>query len=506
MRRFNNRRRFYRPNRLLSQIFAVAFVSLGLICLVGFLTNQKSLKHLRLFLGDGLYLVGPVCFLMVYFLFRNRFKAALYTLFLLPLGAILMPYFHLNGGYCYKLSKNLYSNLIPIGIILVVGVFLLSYRRRLPSLRKVVSIYYGVRRLGRVLLQWVPKAFRWLSLSGNKKKEGIGTNGCEIQEPDGSTSSFHERLPIMIPGELQERIKKYISRKNVSLNDISGYHNLTVHLKSDIDGYMQDRARAKQYIGESNIKAYLLYGPGGTGKSYFAQCFMGYLKKRYGFIPFDVKNWQQLAGSSWQQSMKALMEFLDTIRDCRSHGLKVCITWDEFDGYIGGEMASDTKRIAAVKAAFDDWHAETASPLIFFATTNDPQEFTEEMLRPGRLQPVFFPPPDIEARRAIIQRHLKNRKIEEGEREKILEWIASHTEKATISELINYMDNVGSKVYERMRHLAQDRPITLDDFQREPIKIKDYYVFLQKMKKKFNYKHGHKLGIFNEMEKLVVNG
>lgn len=472
MRHYRSYQKTWKPSRLVGKFLGLSFVVLGFIFLLGFWTNDKSLRALKIFFGDASFLVVPICFFVAYFLSRNRFKAALYTLFLLPLGTMVMPYFHLSGGSLYKLSKNLYFHLIPIGIILVAGVFLLSYGRRLFSLKGLWSLYCRARTLGRGLFRWIAKAFRWLNPPLNKKKEGIALGLDEAGERDRSSFSVHERLPITIPGELQEQIQKYISRRNVSLGDISGYHNLTVHLKSDIDGYMQDRARAKQYIGESNIKAYLLYGPGGTGKSYFAQCFMGYLKKRYGFVPFDVKNWQQLAGSSWQQSMKALMEFLDTIRDCRSHGLKVCITWDEFDGYIGGEMASDSKRIAAVKAAFDDWHAETGSPLIFFATTNEPQEFSEEMLRPGRLSPVFFPPPDIEARRAIIRKHLRDRKIEDDKRETIGEWIANKTERATISELINYMDTVGSTVYQRMRDQDQERPMTLEDFQREPIKIK----------------------------------
>ena len=256
-----------RGNKIVFQFFALGFIVFGFVCLIGLWTNDKNTRVLRHVFGDASLLITPACFLAAYFVSRRRFKAAFYSLFMVRLGAIVMPYFHLSGGYLYKLSKNLYSQLIPIGIILVAGVFLLSYGRRFFSLRGLRSLYYRMRGLGKGLFRWISKALKWFNLSLNKKKEGIALGLDEVGERDRFNSSVHERLPITIPEELQEQIQKYISRRNVSLSDISGYHNLTVCLKSDIDGYMQDRARAKQYIGESNIRAYLLYGPGELAKA-----------------------------------------------------------------------------------------------------------------------------------------------------------------------------------------------------------------------------------------------
>ena len=96
-----------KTSHFVTKFLGLSFVVLGIIFLLGFWTNDKNLRGLKIFFGDASFLLGPVCFLIAYFLSRHRFKAALYTVFLLPLGAIMMPNFHLNGGYFWKLSKKI---------------------------------------------------------------------------------------------------------------------------------------------------------------------------------------------------------------------------------------------------------------------------------------------------------------------------------------------------------------------------------------------------------------
>jgi energy-coupling factor transporter ATP-binding protein EcfA2 len=482
-----------------ARLVSAAFLIFGFLCLIGFWSNEKAFIILRSWLGVGALTIIPVSFLVSYLISKRLVKGAFWSLLLIPAISIIAPFLGLNGGkggtLFRKLSLLALDHIFMIAFCLACALILHIFRNRIFNKVCLTGILNALRQAIRLIKQSVIGVLNPL----NNPKAVTDTNDDEKTPSPSADQDIQEGL--------RTRIMKYESRYIGNLNNIRGYNNLVKRLKNDIDGYILERAKAKQYIGETSVKSFLLYGPGGTGKSFFARSFAGYLSQQYGFIVFDVKNWQQLAGSGWQQSMKALMEFLDLIQDCRLQGVKICIIWDEFDGFIGGEMPSDTKRIAAVKAAFDDWHAQKATaPLLFFATTNDPQEFSEEMLRPGRLQPVFFPPPDSEARKAIIQGHLKDRKLKISERDRIIDWIATNSNNATVSELISYMDNVCGMVYEKARKQKEDLPIMFEDFQRAAMNIKDYDVFLQKMKKKFNHKHRHKLGIFGEMEQLVEIG
>lgn len=63
-----------------------------------------------------------------------------------------------------------------------------------------------------MLLKLISKGMRMVAPPHeSKKNEGIVVSDHEIEKQESSTFSFYERLPIIVPGELQERMKKYIS-------------------------------------------------------------------------------------------------------------------------------------------------------------------------------------------------------------------------------------------------------------------------------------------------------
>lgn len=470
---------------------SVFIASLGVLLLLGSGRKNGTVGTVKACFGDIFPIAVIACFMVSYMFWRGRARLAVWTLLALPVLALGAPFLGMNGGFFnfgFRAVKFLSGHPVIIGITAVLTVAAIT----LGTFKRSGRIFQNSEGFAAGLPQIaVP------GISGYPRAVELGVD-VDYRPRETSVISTTD-VSQAIPTDLRERIAKYEWAGEVALEDLYGYVRFIENMKADIARYMTDRERASRYIREHALNAYLLYGTGGTGKSHVARCFAGYLARDYGFLVFDVKNCHQLQGSNWQASLKALTEFLETVKVCRANGFRVAIVWDELDGYCASNLPSDAKRVAAMKTAFDEWGRQEGAPMIVLATTNEPQEFSEEMLRPGRLKPVYFPPPDLEARSAIIREHLKGKNLLAGDREEIIRWVALQSEDATVSELLAYLDNVGMTVYEKARETGREIPIRLQDFQRNKMCARDYDVFIEKMKRKFSGRHSHKLALFGEM-------
>jgi ATPase family associated with various cellular activities (AAA) len=476
----------------ISTVSSIAFMCGGVLLLLKSGEKTGYIGTLKDFLGDIFPITIPVCFLAGYLIRHSRIKLAARTFMTLPILAIGAPFVGINGGFfnfAFRTVRFLSSHPAFIGIpavLTVAAVTLFGFRfpARLP-------------RVSHVRADGLPPI---IDENGDGSHEtGIGV---DMRRPTEVSAARTPAIAGKLPDKLSERIKRYQWTGKTDLKDIYGYVDFVEKIKGDVERYMRGREAARQYMTDRPLKAYLLYGAGGTGKSHAARCVAGHVAKEYGFYVFDVKNWHQLQGSNWQASLKALKEFLDTIKECRAEGILVSVIWDELDGYCASNLPSDAKRVAAMKAAFDEWAGQTGPPMIFLGTTNEPQEFSEEMLRPGRLTPVYFPPPDLDARAAIIREHFKGKNLHQEEKEEIIRWLAKESKNATVAELLAYLDIVGLSVYEKARKMNREIPIQLQDFQSNKLCVSDYDVFLKKMSRKFSGRHSHKVALFSELANI----
>lgn len=492
------RKKVTRSKKLTSLACSVVFMYMGLLLLLGTGWKTGTVGTVKTFFGDIFPIAVIVCFLLSYMFWHGRTRLAVWTLLALPALALGAPFFGMNGGFFnfgFRAVKFLSGHPVIIGIpaiLTVVAIAIGTFKRSWIIFQRSWIIFQNSEGLAAGLPQ--------IAAAESPSYPRAVEFGFDVDYRPRETSIISTTdVSQAIPTDLRERIAKYEWAGEVGLKDIYGYVRFIENMKADIERHMTDRERASRYVREHALNAYLLYGTGGTGKSHVARCFAGYLARDYGFLVFDVKNCHQLQGSNWQASLKALTEFLETVKVCRANGFRVAIVWDELDGYCASNLPSDAKRVAAMKTAFDEWGRQEGAPMIVLATTNEPQEFSEEMLRPGRLKPVYFPPPDLEARGAIIREHLKGKNLLAGDREEIIRWIALQSEDATVSELLAYLDNIGMTVYEKARETSRDIPIRLQDFQRNKMCVRDYDVFQKKMKRKFSGRHSHKIALFSEM-------
>jgi SpoVK/Ycf46/Vps4 family AAA+-type ATPase len=90
----------------------------------------------------------------------------------------------------------------------------------------------------------------------------------------------------------------------------------------------------------------------------------------------------------------------------------VALWVDEIEKGFAGSSPSDgaDPRAARLLGAFSTWLQERQGPVFVVATANDVSRLPPELLRRGRFDELFFVDlPDLEARREILELHLRRR-------------------------------------------------------------------------------------------------
>jgi hypothetical protein len=88
----------------------------------------------------------------------------------------------------------------------------------------------------------------------------------------------------------------------------------------------------------------------------------------------------------------------------------VALWVDEIEKGFAGSGAGGDPRAARLLGAFSTWLQERRRPVFVVATANDVSRLPPELLRRGRFDELFFVDlPDLEARREILELHLRRR-------------------------------------------------------------------------------------------------
>ena len=213
---------------------------------------------------------------------------------------------------------------------------------------------------------------------------------------------FLQAFREMEPSTLREVL---IERPNVRWHDIGGLDAAKQELAEAVEWPLKYGKLFAQ-AGAKPPKGVLLYGPPGTGKTLLAKAVA--TESEANFI--SVKGPEFL--SKWVgESERAVRE---TFRKAKAAAPCV-IFFDEIDAVtpnrgnsVDGQVTE--RVISQILTEMDG--VEELHNVTIIAATNRPDLVDPALLRPGRFDRlVYIPPPDLEARKAILDIHTKGKPL-----------------------------------------------------------------------------------------------
>jgi SpoVK/Ycf46/Vps4 family AAA+-type ATPase len=237
-----------------------------------------------------------------------------------------------------------------------------------------------------------------------------GLTSAETENAFARSLSTHgENIPkivAMLKREKAQIIKKsdvltFIDEETVGqTDDIGGFEALHEWIANRKGCYSREAAAA----GLDYPKGISIVGPMGTAKS-----VAGKLVAKMLGLPCYMLDIGALFGSLVGQSEQRVRDAIKVIE--AQNGCVVLI--DEIDKALGGihQGQGDSGVGKRVLQALLTWLAEKTSPTFVIATMNRVEDLPPELLRAGRFDAMFCTDlPDDEARKQIIQIHLRKRK------------------------------------------------------------------------------------------------
>jgi transitional endoplasmic reticulum ATPase len=229
---------------------------------------------------------------------------------------------------------------------------------------------------------------------------GIGATEGESEVVEGrvrATSGDDESAP---PG-------RDIERPKINFSDVGGMDKVKEEVRLKIIHPLTHPELYKAY-GKPIGGGILMYGPPGCGKTYLARATAGEIKAA--FISVGINDVLDMWIGNSERNLHSLFEQARENKPC-------VLFFDEVDAL--GASRSDMRHHAGRQlinhflAEMDGVKAVNDGVLIL-AATNAPWHLDSAFRRPGRFDRVLFvPPPDAEARAAILRLHCKGKPVGE---------------------------------------------------------------------------------------------
>ncbi|MEV6772549.1 AAA family ATPase [Nocardia sp. NPDC051030] len=197
-----------------------------------------------------------------------------------------------------------------------------------------------------------------------------------------------------------------VERPGVTLADVGGMDEVKRQLGLSLLGPLRNPELAKAY-GTSARGGLLLYGPPGCGKTFIAAAVAGELGA--GFVPVQINDVLDI----WiGASERNLHEIFETAR----RNAPCVLFFDEIDAL--GHKRSQLRNSAAMRGVVNQLLAEMDSMsarndgVYVLGATNHPWDIDVALRRPGRFdRMILVALPDLDARRAILRHHLRDRPV-----------------------------------------------------------------------------------------------
>lgn len=192
-----------------------------------------------------------------------------------------------------------------------------------------------------------------------------------------------------------------------NFDDIGGYQDVKHYLAEHMAMFLpSNRDRVKRIYGDRPqwFKGGLMLGVPGTGKSLVAKA----LGREFGMLVVELdvgKIMDKFVGAS-EANMDRVIEIMEKAAGDRG----IVVIFDEIEKQLAGNAnagASDAGVTSRVHRRLLTWMNDREKPVVIVATANDIEQLPTELLRPGRIDVIFFfDIPGPEARKGILNVHL----------------------------------------------------------------------------------------------------
>ncbi len=273
----------------------------------------------------------------------------------------------------------------------------------------------------------------------------------ETEEPEPSKVV---PLRVVTGGTADEAWR--VEQTDLKLSDVAGLQAVKRRLDLSIFALLR-HADMRQYYGRSIRGGLLLYGPPGCGKTFIARATAGELGARFMSIGID-----DVLDMWLGQSERKLHELFETAR----RNAPCVMFFDEIDA-LGRkrslQRASSERNLVNQLLSEMDSTGNNNDGVFILAATNHLWDVDTALRRPGRFDRVIFVGPrDAEARKAILEFHMRQRTAAALD----LDSIASKaTEGYSGADLAHLCDTAAEHAMEESMQSGKVRPIERRDFQ-----------------------------------------
>ncbi|MBR13223.1 MAG: cell division protein FtsH [Acidimicrobiaceae bacterium] len=323
----------------------------------------------------------------------------------------------------------------------------------------------------------------------------LADSGAEVRFETPKPNFFQTWLPLLLPvgliilffwwinrraqGQMsgmmsigRSRAKTYTTeRPGTTFEDVAGYEGVKQEIREVVD-FLRDTDKFAQ-IGARVPKGVLLVGPPGTGKTLIARAVAGEAG-----VPF-----LSVTGSDFMEMFVGVgaSRVRDLFETARKMG-KAIIFIDEVDSVgrkrgagLGGGHDEREQTLNQMLSEMDGF--EGSEGIVMMAATNRPDILDPALLRPGRFdRQVVVPLPELTDRRAILDVHVKGKKVHDDVDLDVVARGTPGMSGADLSNLVNEAALIAVRDSEdaiRADHLEGARDRALMGQKRESLAMSD---------------------------------
>ncbi|GAA2826454.1 AAA family ATPase [Nonomuraea rubra] len=267
--------------------------------------------------------------------------------------------------------------------------------------------------------------------------------------PPGAASPFLPSVPL--PGDASTA---EVERSGVSFADVAGMETVKEALRIKLLLPTQQPEMFAAF-GKRAGGGVLLYGPPGAGKTHLARAAAGELGAA--FVNVGLADILDMYIGNSERNLRATFDLARRNRPC-------VLFFDEVDALAGrrSDMRSAHGRqlVNQFLSELDGVDQNANEGVLVLAATNAPWYVDVAFRRPGRLdQPVFVPPPDQQARAAILRILCRDKPLAEMD----YDAVAQVTEHFVGADLKGLVDRAVEAKLQQSLSAGRPIPLTTQD-------------------------------------------